>query len=976
MSVFLDILRLLTGSPGGLVYYLVVLFSVWAIVGLALSRWSRGERRGIVPRILIAGAVMSSLRFLPILLALFDRQGGSFLTSVAPPLERFVDSVSALLVCWAYVFSYKQRTLGRVFLGTTSLFSLGFLVFAVMQWSIALQANPSAAYNLSWQRWAWELWQLLFLVPTVIYLLVSSVQERGMSAVSLGILVAGHWLQATLPYAEQIPFFAGWVRFANLLAFPLLAVVTYRLMIQRFDQQATDLEAVNQESLGQLTSLMALLDTTRRMSTSLDLESVLDSAVRGVSQALPSDLCALVLAPYGPDGKISASDNVELSVVYNAPQVHPAHTTFQAPDYPSIQYALSRGKPVVLGPEQDKGVNGTTGSGAVDEPALAGKSAGNGQIARVYRLLGSEQTGPIVIQPLEHESSVTGAIVACRPGQQAPFTAIEAHKCETLATHLAAVVENARQHHRTQDLVEQLTNNLELLKTEYSRTKAHLQNRLKQSKEEVTLYIQKLYETELGETRAQNDAREALRRLTRLKEESQSDTSAARAELQRSVEQVAQLTVQLAQLEERARVLEHDKKELQLAASAGAGIAAVGIAEAAATPSSGVASRPEAAGFSAFDHLANGIVVTDLGGQIAYANPVAEQWLERSRDQLVGSEALSLWDSDAWRSAIHSLTDQWTESSGPASSASSDKVKLCTSLSLEHEGRAVQVDLTPLSLDGHHAGAIALLHGVPQTDERTRARDEFLASLAQELRTPMTSILGYTELLMNESVGKLGEIQRKFLQRVQANVERMSGMLNDLIGVTTIDSGKLVIELEPVDIVGVIETALRKVQFRLEEKELDTQVEIGDIPVVLADPECVQQIIDNLLTNACKSSQTGSVISIRANVQTDEPDKQYLRVAVSDTGGGIAPEDRGRVFERFYRADNALIAGLGETGVGLAIVKSLVEAHHGRVWTESEMGVGTTFNFVLPFGLEREMDSGSVEKATAGPGAAGSNGRG
>ncbi len=961
MSVFLDILRLLTGSPGGLVYYLVLLFSVWAIVGLALSRWARGERRGIVPRILIAGAVMSFLRFVPILLALVDRQGDGYLASFAPPLERFVDTVSALLVCWAYVLSYKQRTLGRVFVGTTFLCSLGFLVVAVVQWSIARQTNPSAMYNLSWQRWAWELWQLLFLVPALIYLLVSPIQERGMLAISLGILSAGHWLEAILPFAEQTPFFAGWVRFANLLAFPLLAVVTYRLIVQRFDEQATDLEAVNQESLSQLTSLMALLDTTRKMSASLDLETVLDTAIRGVSQTLPSDLCALVLTAYSPDGKVNVSENAELSIIYSASQVNPAHTTFQAQDYPSIQYALSRGKPVVLGPEQDKGANKATGSAAAEEP-LAGRSVGNGQVAQVYRLLGSEQTGPIVIQPLEHESSVTGAILACRPGQLTPFTAIETRKCETMATHLAAAIENARQHQRTRELVEQLTDNLQLLKTEYSRTKAHLQNRLKQSKEEVTLYIQKLYETELGETRAQNDAREALRRLARLKEESQSEISGARAELERSIEQVAQLTAQLAQLEEQARVLEQDRKELQLAASAGAGTALI---------------QGGAAGFSAFDHLANGVVVTDPGGRIVYTNPVAEQWLGRSRDQLIGSDGFSLWDSDVWRSALHSLTDQWpTESADQVPPPFSGQVGLSTSLVMEHQGRPMQVELTPLSLDGYHAGAIALLHSVPQADERTRARDEFLASLAQELRTPMTSILGYTELLMNESVGKLGEIQRKFLQRVQANVERMSGMLNDLIGVTTIDSGKLVIELEPVDIVGVIETALRKVQFRLEEKELDTQVEIGDVPVVLADPECVQQIVDNLLTNACKSSQTGSVIGIRANVQTDEPDKPYLHVAVSDTGGGIAPEDRARVFERFYRADNALITGLGETGVGLAIVKSLVEAHHGRVWNDSEMGVGTTFHFVLPLGLEKETDSGSVERAAAELGSAGGNGSG
>jgi signal transduction histidine kinase len=184
----------------------------------------------------------------------------------------------------------------------------------------------------------------------------------------------------------------------------------------------------------------------------------------------------------------------------------------------------------------------------------------------------------------------------------------------------------------------------------------------------------------------------------------------------------------------------------------------------------------------------------------------------------------------------------------------------------------------------------------------------------------------------------------------------MRGMLNDLIGITAIDSGRLVIEREPVDIVNVIETALRKVQFRLEEKQLSAQLDIDDLPVVFADPECVQQIVDNLLTNACKSSENGSTVGVEAHIETEDSGLAHLHVAVSDTGGGIAPEDRSRVFERFYRADNALIAGLGETGVGLALVKSLVEAHRGHVWHESEMGVGTTFHFTLPLGLEQEAN--------------------
>ena len=108
----------------------------------------------------------------------------------------------------------------------------------------------------------------------------------------------------------------------------------------------------------------------------------------------------------------------------------------------------------------------------------------------------------------------------------------------------------------------------------------------------------------------------------------------------------------------------------------------------------------------------------------------------------------------------------------------------------------------------------------------------------------------------------------------------------------------------------------------------------------------------------------------------DETGRSYLHFAVSDTGGGIAPEDRGRVFDRFYRADNALIAGLGETGVGLSIVKALVEAHHGHVWIDSRMNEGTTFHFTIPFGLEKTMRPGRHDPLVSQPRMAGDNGHG
>jgi signal transduction histidine kinase len=840
MSVFLDILNLLTSSPGAMVYYLALLLSVWAIVGLALSRWSRGERHALVPRLLAAGALISFSRFVPIVIALLDRQNGAYLVPIGPPLERFVDTLSALLICWAFVVPSRKRTFGRAFLGSTALFTIGLYVITATEWASAFQANSALSYNLYWQRWVWEPWQLFFLLGALVYLLVIPVQEGGLLIVGLGTLAVGHLLQAVVPMAEQIPDFAAWVRFANLLAFPMLAIVAYRLVIRHFEVQTTDLETTSQETLSQITGLMAMLDTHQKMSSSLELDAVLENIVQGVSEVLRSSLCAVALFPGGSKGS-AGSNEMELAALYNDPRVTWERRRFLPAEYPAIQYAVTRHKAVLLDPATFKG-------------------AGNGdQVSQVYHLLDGGQNGPLIVQPLELESAVIGVILACRPDQPIPFTPVDARKSETLAAQIVATLKSARLYQQSTERISRLQADLQQLETDHVRTKADLDNRLKKKQQELTLYIQKLYETEMEQQRAQKDAAEAHKQLLRLKEESQAEIARRRAELQQNTAQVDRLTQRIAQLdavrlrlEERVQALERENEELQFQLAV------------AATAQPGFA----------------------LTGQ-----------------------------------GLHE-----TQTASPRS---------------------------------QEAGPASAQQKAQWADERTRARDQFLASLAQELRTPMTSILGYTELLMNESVGKLEGIQRKFLQRVQANIERMRGMLNDLIGITMIDAGNLTIELEPVDVVSVIETALHKVQFRLEEKELGTQLELADLPVILADPECVQQIVDNLLTNACKSSISGTSIVIHANVETNGAEESQLHFAVSDTGGGIAAEDRERVFERFYRADSALISGLGETGVGLSIVKSLVEAHRGQVWTESEMGIGTTFHFTLPYGLDQMSGNGS-----------------
>jgi signal transduction histidine kinase len=230
---------------------------------------------------------------------------------------------------------------------------------------------------------------------------------------------------------------------------------------------------------------------------------------------------------------------------------------------------------------------------------------------------------------------------------------------------------------------------------------------------------------------------------------------------------------------------------------------------------------------------------------------------------------------------------------------------------------------------------------------------EVVASIAQELRTPMTSIAGYTDLLLGESVGILGAMQRQFLQRVKANVARMEGMLSDLVQITAIDTGQIKLEAASSDVPELIKDVVMSTSTLFRDREQSIRLELADnLPKLYIDRESLQQILQHLLSNAALCSPNNAEVVIRAQVPVEMP--EYMLFSVTDQGGGIAPDDRQRAFHRMYRADHPLVQGLGETGVGLSIAKTLVEAQGGRIWVDSEMGRGSTFTFILPLQPRRQ----------------------
>ena len=230
----------------------------------------------------------------------------------------------------------------------------------------------------------------------------------------------------------------------------------------------------------------------------------------------------------------------------------------------------------------------------------------------------------------------------------------------------------------------------------------------------------------------------------------------------------------------------------------------------------------------------------------------------------------------------------------------------------------------------------------------TTEQVEVIASISQELRQPMSSIVGYTDLLMGESVGILGALQRKFVERIKASTERIGGLVDDLIQITNLETGKMEFKPEAIDLNLIIDNAMAYTSTQIREKNITLRLNLtGTSPHIRTDRDALQQILIHLLQNATAATHAEGNITLRVQMQSEQ-DNHFLSIQVSDNGGGIASEDIPRVFARRYRAEHSLIEGLGDTGVGLSIAKALVEAQNGRIWVETEAGVGSTFSVLMP----------------------------
>jgi signal transduction histidine kinase len=237
-----------------------------------------------------------------------------------------------------------------------------------------------------------------------------------------------------------------------------------------------------------------------------------------------------------------------------------------------------------------------------------------------------------------------------------------------------------------------------------------------------------------------------------------------------------------------------------------------------------------------------------------------------------------------------------------------------------------------------------LIRDVTEERDLERRRDTFVSVASHELRTPMTTILGFTELLLDDVPE--GD-QRRWLEHVHEDSLRLTSILDDMLDVSRIQSGRVKMTIERVDVPEVINDVIAGIGSTTSIHEFDVAVS-PDLPKALTDQAKTTQIVLNLVSNAIKYSPEGGLITVSVG---PTPDGRDVIVGVTDQGLGIPPEEIDRVFDTFYRVKNEQTYEIRGTGLGLYIVKSLIEGIGGTLSVESEVGVGSTFSFTMPVSL-------------------------
>lgn len=357
-----------------------------------------------------------------------------------------------------------------------------------------------------------------------------------------------------------------------------------------------------------------------------------------------------------------------------------------------------------------------------------------------------------------------------------------------------------------------------------------------------------------------------------------------------------------------------------------------------------------------FASIGEGLIVVDEYGQISDINQSVSEILGYSKEELVGKwlpkAIVSKDDEGKDTPPTESPVSLALETGKPVSERINYVKKDGTSL-------PVQSTAAPFLIEGKPQGAVIVFRDITKEREIDQAKDEFISLVSHQLRTPLTSIRLFSEMLFEGQVGNLNVKQKDYVDKIQLSTVRMIKLVIDILNTSRIEMGRVKVEPQPLQLADLIQTELDELEPVVKEKKV--KIEFAKPPKLLPplplDEVLMDQVIHNLLTNAVRYTPAGGKVTI--GLDTNGKDYQ---VSVTDTGIGIPEDEQPKIFQRFFRAENAVRTEAEGTGLGLYLVKMILDIAGGKIWFESKQGKGTTFYVTIP---SKGMKKRAGEKSLA-----------
>lgn len=346
------------------------------------------------------------------------------------------------------------------------------------------------------------------------------------------------------------------------------------------------------------------------------------------------------------------------------------------------------------------------------------------------------------------------------------------------------------------------------------------------------------------------------------------------------------------------------------------------------------------------ESIGDGLVVMDKLGCITYVNPALERMTGWSSEEIVGNSIVDTLILEKERGQKVSYNEEILSKVLAGGIVVADLTNPFYHVRKDKSTFPISTTVSPILLDGEIIGAVMTFRDITKEKEVDKAKTEFVSLASHQLRTPLSTINWYTEMLLAGDVGTLTEAQERYLRQIYRGSQRMVSLVNALLSVSRMDLGTFVLEPEPIHFAELVQTVITEQQFHSERKHIAVTTSFQEsLPLINADPKLLSMVVQNILSNSVKYTPDDGSIAVALKLASSGAS---IVLTIADSGYGIPKRQQAQIFSKLFRADNVRERETEGTGLGLYIAKTIIDNSKGKLWFDSEEDKGTTFYLEMP----------------------------